>query len=72
MEACGSAHHWARMLTGQGHEVKLLPAARARPFVLREKTNARDAHPIWADVRIGPPLVQLAIDEQLARLLRDM
>ena len=24
MEACGAAHHWARMLTGLGHDVKLL------------------------------------------------
>ena len=27
MEACGSAHHWARWLTALGIEVRLLPAA---------------------------------------------
>ena len=27
MEACGSAHHWARLLTAQGHAVRLMPAA---------------------------------------------
>ena len=26
MEACGSAHHWARELGGLGHQVELLPA----------------------------------------------
>src|ERR1700724_2695253 len=26
MEACGSAHYWARVLESQGHEVRLLPA----------------------------------------------
>jgi len=33
MEACGAAHHWARMLTGLGHTVKLLAAAAIKPFV---------------------------------------
>lgn len=28
MEACGSAHHWARVFTGLGHQVELLPAAQ--------------------------------------------
>ena len=30
MEACGSAHHWARWLGGPGIEVKLLPAQYIR------------------------------------------
>jgi transposase len=47
MEACGGAHHWARALQALGHEVKLLPAKHVRPFVLRDKTNARDAQAIW-------------------------
>jgi len=53
MEACGSAHHWARVLIGLGHEVTLLPAARLRPFVLRDKTDARDAQAIWAAAGMG-------------------
>ena len=47
MEACGGAHHWARVLQAMGHEVKLLPANHVRPFVLRDKTDARDAQAIW-------------------------
>lgn len=47
MEACGGAHHWARTLSALGHEVRLLPAKHVRPFVLRDKTDARDAQAIW-------------------------
>jgi transposase len=43
MEACGSAHHWARWLAGLGIEVKLLPAAYVRAYVKRNKTDAADA-----------------------------
>jgi transposase len=43
MEACGSAHHWARELCKLGHEVKLMPAAYVKPYVRRNKNDARDA-----------------------------
>jgi transposase len=43
IEACGSAHHWGRTLRGLGHEVRLIPAAYVKPFVRRNKTDARDA-----------------------------
>jgi transposase len=43
MEACGSAHYWARSLQAQGHEVKLLPAQHVRAYVRRNKTDAADA-----------------------------
>lgn len=43
MEACGSAHHWARWFNGLGIEVKLLPAAYVRAYVKRNKTDAADA-----------------------------
>ncbi len=43
MEACGSAHHWARWLNGRGIEVRLLPAAYVRAYVRRNKTDAADA-----------------------------
>lgn len=43
MEACGSAHHWARWFNGLGIEVKLLPAAYIRAYVKRNKTDAADA-----------------------------
>jgi transposase len=43
MEACGSAHHWARWLNGLGIEVRLLPAQYIRAYVKRNKTDATDA-----------------------------
>jgi transposase len=43
MEACGSAHHWARWLSGLGIETKLLPAKYVRAYVKRNKTDAADA-----------------------------
>jgi transposase len=43
MEACGSAHHWARWLNGLGIEVRLLPPPYVRAYVKRNKTDAADA-----------------------------
>ncbi len=43
MEACGSAHHWARRLTALGIEARLLPAQYVRAYVKRNKTDAADA-----------------------------
>lgn len=47
MEACGSAHYWARLLRGLGHETRLVPAKYVTPYVKRNKTDARDAEAIW-------------------------
>jgi transposase len=43
MEACGSAHFWARELGSLGHAVILLPPHQVRPFVKRNKTDRADA-----------------------------
>ena len=43
MEACGSAHYWARELTAMGHEVVLIPPAYIKPYVKRGKNDAVDA-----------------------------
>jgi len=43
MEACGSAHYWARELSKLGHEVKLMPASYVKAYVRRNKTDTRDA-----------------------------
>ena len=48
MEACGSAHHWARWLIGLGIEVRLLPAQYVRAYVKRNKTDAADAAALLA------------------------
>jgi transposase len=46
MEACASAHHWARELVALGHEVKLMPAQYVKPYVKRCKNDAADAEAI--------------------------
>jgi transposase len=43
MEACGSAHHWARKLTGFGHTVKLMAPQFVKPYVKTNKNDAADA-----------------------------
>ncbi|WP_409201706.1 IS110 family transposase [Leisingera sp. M527] len=46
IEACGSAHHWARELIAIGHDVRLMPAVYVKPYVKRGKTDAVDAEAI--------------------------
>lgn len=43
LEACGSAHHWGRVLERLGHEVRLMPPAYVKPYVKRNKNDGRDA-----------------------------
>lgn len=46
MEACGSAHYWAREMAKLGHEVKLIAPRYVKPFVKRQKNDAADAEAI--------------------------
>ena len=46
MEACGSAHHWARLLESLGHSVKLMAAQFVKPYVKTNKNDAADAEAI--------------------------
>ena len=46
IEACASAHHWARELMAIGHEVRLMPPAYVKAYVKRGKTDAADAEAI--------------------------
>lgn len=46
MEACGSAHYWARRLCALGHTVKLMAPQFVKPYVKTNKNDARDAEAI--------------------------
>lgn len=43
MEACATAHHWARTLIAAGHEVRLIPPSYIKPYLRRQKNDAADA-----------------------------
>ena len=46
IEACSTAHHWAREITALGHQVRLMPASYVKPYVKLGKTDAADAEAI--------------------------
>lgn len=46
IEACATAHHWARTLRGLGHTIKLMPPAYVKPYVKSQKNDAADAEAI--------------------------
>lgn len=46
IEACATAHHWARQLQAFGHEVRLMPPAYVKAYVKRNKNDAADAEAI--------------------------
>ena len=43
IEACGGSHHWARLLSSFGHQVKLIAPQLVKPYVKRGKNDAADA-----------------------------
>src|ERR1700686_4983259 len=51
MEACATAHYWARELTKLGHEVRMMPAKDVKAYVKRNKNDAADAEAICEAVR---------------------
>ncbi len=55
MEACGSAHYWARELSALGHEVKLIPPQYVKPYVRGNKNDYNDALAI-AEAVINPEM----------------
>ena len=46
IEACATAHHWARELSRSGHEIRLMPPVHLKPYVKRGKNDAADAEAI--------------------------
>jgi transposase len=51
MEACATAHYWARELVKLGHQVRLMPAKDVKAYVKRNKNDAADAAAICEAVR---------------------
>ena len=69
MEACSSAHHWARELVQLGHTVRLIPPQYVKPYVKRNKTDAADAEAICEAVgRPNMRFVPIKTREQQAVL----
>ncbi|MEQ1784261.1 MAG: transposase, partial [Hyphomonadaceae bacterium] len=46
MEACATAHFWARELSRLGHEVRLMPPSYVKAYLRRQKNDAADAEAI--------------------------
>ncbi len=46
IEACGGAHHWARLLLAKGFKVKMIPPQLVTPYVKSNKNDAKDAEAI--------------------------
>jgi transposase len=73
MEACGSAHYWARLAQAYGHRALLVSPHAVRPYVLRNKTDRSDAKGLLEAVRnedVRPVPVKSASQQALAALHR--
>jgi transposase len=77
MEACATAHYWARELGKLGHEVKLIPPSYVKAYVRRQKNDAADAaaiceavgRPSMRFVPVKTPLQQAALAVHRTRAL---
>ena len=68
MEACASAHHWARELSAYSHSVRLIAPHYVKPLIKRQKNDAADAEAI-AEAVTRPTMrfVEPKTEEQQAR-----
>ena len=70
MEACATAHFWARELTALGHDVRLMPAQYVKAYVKRGKNDAADAAAICEAVsRPSMQFVPVKSEAQQAALM---
>jgi transposase len=51
LEACATAHYWARELAALGHKVGLMPAQYVKAYIKRNKNDAADAEAICEAVQ---------------------
>ena len=68
MEACGGSQHWARELSKQGHQVRLLQARFVKAFVMGNKNDVMDARAIWMAVQQPGRSIAVKTEEQQAIL----
>lgn len=70
MEACGTAHYWARTLAAMGHEIRLIPPSYVKAYVTRGKSDALDAEAICEAVlkRAHRNVAVVAFANRLARI----
>jgi transposase len=70
IEACGTSHHWARLLQSFGHTVKLIAPQLVKPYVKRGKNDAADAEALCeAMSRPTMRFVPVKTPEQQAALM---
>jgi transposase len=70
MEACASAHHWAREISKLGHDVRLMPPRYVKPYVKRGKNDRADAEATCEAVqRPTMRFVSIKSEEQQAMLV---
>src|SRR5512147_1450876 len=71
MEACHTAHYWAREIAALGHEVRLMPPQFVKPYVKSQKNDMADAEAICEAVQ--RPTIRFvpikSADQQAALLL---
>ncbi len=73
MEACGSAHHWARELMALRHSVKLIPPSHVKPYVRRNNNDAAYAAAICeAAMRPVQRFTPVRSVENQAQLMRHL
>ena len=65
MEACASAHHWARVIGRYGHQMRLMPPVYVKPYVKRNKNDGRDAEAICEAV--GRPTMRFVPMKSVAQ-----
>jgi transposase len=63
MEACATAHYWAREIARLGHRVRLIPPAYAKAYVRRNKNDPADAAAICEAVS-RPAMRFVAIESE--------
>jgi len=71
MEACGGAHHWARVAQAAGHDVRLLPAQYVRPYRRRNKTDRADCAALREALR-NPEIVPVPVKHAQAQAIQGL